>query len=71
MIVEMRIGVEACARAAHEANRAYCLALGDTSQLPWEEALGWQRDSAIKGVHKDLIFVTVVMVVAKSLGLTQ
>lgn len=28
--------VEACARAAHEANRAYCLALGDQSQLSWD-----------------------------------
>lgn len=42
--------VEACARAAHEANRAYCLALGDTSQPSWEEAPGWQRSSAINGV---------------------
>jgi hypothetical protein len=28
---------EAAARAAHEANRAYCLALGDTSQPAWDE----------------------------------
>ena len=26
--------IEAAARAAHEANRAYCLALGDTSLIP-------------------------------------
>ena len=30
--------IEACARAAHEANRAYCLALGDTSQPSWDDA---------------------------------
>lgn len=41
---------EACARAAHEVNRAYCLALGDTSQPAWDDAPEWQRSSAIKGV---------------------
>lgn len=46
--------VEACARAAHEVNRAYCLAIGDTSQPPWEEAPGWQRESAAKGVASAL-----------------
>ena len=40
----------ACARAAHEANRAYCIAIGDLSQKPWDEAEQWQRDSAIRGV---------------------
>lgn len=43
--------VEACARAAHEANRVYCLAIGDDSQPPWETAPDWQRDSARKGVE--------------------
>lgn len=42
--------IEACARAAHEANRAYCIALGDFSQTDWEGSPSWQRDSAIKGV---------------------
>lgn len=47
----MRISTnEACARAAHEANRAYCLAIGDASQLPWDDAPQWQRDSVIAGV---------------------
>lgn len=41
---------EACARAAHEANRAYCCALGDASQPSWETAPEWQRSSAMKGV---------------------
>lgn len=45
----------ACAQAAHEANRAYCVALGDTSQVPWEHAPEWQRDSALKGVHGVLV----------------
>ena len=45
------IKIEACARAAHEANRAYCLALGDMSQPHWEEAPDWQRSSARNGVE--------------------
>lgn len=42
---------EDIARVCHEANRAYCLSLGDMSQLPWDEAPQWQRDSAINGVE--------------------
>lgn len=42
---------EAIARICHEANRAYCAALGDHSQLPWEAAPEWQRKSAIAGVE--------------------
>ncbi len=41
---------EDIARICHEANRAYCLAQDDTSQLPWEDAPEWQRESARKGV---------------------
>lgn len=41
---------EACARAAHESNRAYCIALGDTSQPSWEDAPEWQKSSARNGV---------------------
>lgn len=41
---------EACARAAHEANRAYCMALGDTSQPSWDTAPDWQKSSALNGV---------------------
>jgi len=39
------------ARVCHEVNRAYCLALGDTSQPAWEEAPQWQRESALLGVQ--------------------
>ena len=39
------------ARICHEADRAYCLTLGDSGQPPWDEALEWQRDSALKGVR--------------------
>jgi hypothetical protein len=44
------IVIEAAARAAHEANRAYCLAIGDASQPPWETAPDWQKSSARNGV---------------------
>lgn len=43
--------IEDIARVCHEANRAYCLSLGDESQLPWNEAPQWQRDAAINGVQ--------------------
>jgi hypothetical protein len=39
------------AKACHEVNRAYCAALGDLSQLPWDQAPQWQKDSAIVGVN--------------------
>lgn len=39
------------ARVCHEANRALCLINGDDSQLPWNQAEAWQRDSAVKGVE--------------------
>lgn len=42
---------EDIAKVAHEVNRAYCLAIGDTSQVPYDEAPEWQKDSAIAGVH--------------------
>lgn len=42
--------VEDIARVCHEANRAYCESLGDSSQVPWYSALGWQKTSAINGV---------------------
>ena len=42
--------IEACAAAAHEANRAYCKAMGDHSQPPWDLAPEWQKTSARNGV---------------------
>lgn len=39
------------AKVCHEANRAYCQALGDDSQLPWDDAPQWQRTSVINGVN--------------------
>lgn len=45
---------EDIARVTHEANRAYCLALGDASQVPWDAAPDWQRSSAVAGVQSVL-----------------
>ena len=41
---------EDIARICHEANAAYCLSLGDTSQTDWDNAPDWQKKSAINGV---------------------
>lgn len=43
--------VEQIAEVCHETNRAYCVTLGDYSQLPWASAPEWQRASAINGVQ--------------------
>lgn len=42
--------IEAMACAAHMANRAYCIALGDESQPLWENAPDWQKESARRGI---------------------
>jgi hypothetical protein len=39
------------AKVCHEANRAFCEALGDMSQPPWESAPEWQKTSARNGVY--------------------
>lgn len=41
---------EQIARVCHEANRAYCETLGDSSQSPWDSAPEWQKASARNGV---------------------
>lgn len=43
--------VDFIARIAHEVNRAYCQSLGDNSQLSWDDAPDWQKDSARNGVN--------------------
>lgn len=45
------MNTEQTAKVCHEVNRAYCEALGDHSQVPWDDAPQWQRDSAIMGVE--------------------
>lgn len=42
--------IEQIARTCHEANRALCLAHGDTSQVAWEDAPEDIKASAIDGV---------------------
>lgn len=46
--------IDDIAKICHEANRALCETQGDTSQVAWEEAPDWQRESAIKGVEFNL-----------------
>ncbi len=46
--------VEQIACACHEANRAYCVTLGDPSQVAWADAPEWQRASATAGVRGHL-----------------
>lgn len=43
--------IEDIAKACHEVNRAFCAAIGDTSQTAWEDAPDWQKTSAINGVR--------------------
>lgn len=48
------IDVVDIARVCHEANRSLCDGLGDISQVSWDEAPDWQRDSAVNGVRFNL-----------------
>lgn len=50
----MSLNIEKIAKVCHEANRAYCQAIGDDSQPTWESAPDWQRKSAITGVEYHL-----------------
>lgn len=43
--------VDWIAVVCHQANKAWCESVGDFSQKNWNEAEGWQRGSAIKGVE--------------------
>ncbi len=45
---------EQIARVCYEANRAYCMATGDHSLVPWDSAPAWQRESTLDGVLKAL-----------------
>ena len=46
----MTITIEDVARVCHEANRAYCVGLGDDSQPPWDDVPLWQRTCIRAGV---------------------
>lgn len=45
---------EQIARVCYEADRAYCMATGDHSLVPWDGAPAWQREGALAGVLKIL-----------------
>ena len=47
--------VTALAELCHEVNRAYCYAIGDSSQPAWKDAPDWQKLSAEKGVTANLM----------------
>ena len=38
------------AEICHLVNKAYCDAIGDTSQIKWDDAPDWQKQSAINSV---------------------
>lgn len=42
------------ARVCHEVNKAVCESLGDSSQVGWDDAEDWQKDSAVNGVRLHL-----------------
>jgi len=45
------MNIDQIARVCYEVNKAYCEALGDTSQVSWEAAPEWQRVSVRMGVY--------------------
>jgi hypothetical protein len=45
-----KAAIEACARACHEANLAYCEAVGYPALPPWNEALEYMKESSRAGV---------------------
>lgn len=49
------LSIESIAQIAHEANRAYCAIIGDLTQLSWDDAPNWQKDSCIAGVEAILL----------------
>lgn len=45
------LATDQIARICHEVNRAYCIAQGDNSQVPWDDAPENIRASAVAGVQ--------------------
>lgn len=43
--------IQEIARVAHEVNRAYCLATGETGIPMWQHAPDWQREGVVNGVE--------------------
>jgi hypothetical protein len=51
----MRTTANAIAQVCHEANRAFCATIGDHSQVAWDDAPDWQKESALDGVRGVII----------------
>lgn len=47
LIDKLHLNIEQIAMTAHEANRAYCIQLGDCSTPPWYSAPAWQKNLAL------------------------
>lgn len=47
--------IERIAKVCHQVNKAYCEAIGDNSQVDWDEAPEWQRESARMGADLHLV----------------
>ena len=43
--------IETIAKVCHQVNKVYCESLDDFSQMDWDQAPPWQRESAINGVE--------------------
>lgn len=54
-LFESEMKMDFIAKVCHEVNKAYCEALGDESQVSWEDAPEWQRASARMGVDLHLM----------------
>ncbi len=46
----MKFTKKEVAAFAHQVNKLYCEMLGDFSQVDWDDAPDWQRDSILAGV---------------------
>lgn len=42
--------IQKTAHACYEANRQYCISIGDNSFVPWKDAPQWQKETNINGV---------------------
>lgn len=42
----------AIAKVVHQQNKAYCEVIGDLTQVDWDEAPAWQKESAFDGIRK-------------------
>jgi hypothetical protein len=49
-LTQYEVKVETIALVCHQANKAWCKTHGDYSQMDWEKAEQWQRDTMVNGV---------------------